>query len=203
MTGSPRAMRRLGQMIAVLALGLLLGSCGRTAQEIQGSSFARWWRCHDSSRPLLAETSAPWVVTYSWTDGYGWGDIHLEVESAGGAELLVALHGGEETIVTADAGPADVAAIAAAIDRVGLLCLESRPREDHRVVDLGTFTIGVESEGYAKEVSVATCTTVVDPEAFHTVIDQIRRLAPLVGEELEWGPRGIATLPGACSGGAS
>lgn len=196
-------MRQIGQIVVVLALALLVGSCGQTTQKFQGSSFARWWRCHDSSRPLLAETSSPWVVKYSWTDGYGPGDIHLKVGSAGVTVLRVVPHNGEERILSVDAGPADVAAIAAAVDRVGLLCLESQPREDHRVVDLGTYKITVESEGYSKEVSVTTCDAVADPDAFTAVVDQLHQLSPLIGQELEWGPYGIATLPGACSEGTS
>lgn len=178
-----------------------MGSCGPTAQKFQRSSFARWWCCHDASRPLLEEMPSPWVVRYSWTDGYGPGDIHLEVGSSGSTVLRVVPHDGEERILRVEAGPGDVAAIAATVDRVGLLCLESRPREDHRVVDLGTYKITVESTGYTKQVSVATCDTVVDPDAFNAVVDQLHELASLVGQELEWGPYGTATLPGSCSEG--
>ena len=198
-----RSRRRIAPIVVALAAGLAVGSCGQTTQRFQESALARWWRCHDSSRPFLAANSSPWVIEYSWTEGFGPGDVHLELRSDGATVFRVVPHHGEERSQRANATPENVAAIAAAVDRVGLLCLESQPRAGHRVVDLGTYRIAVESGEFTKELTVSTCNAVADPGAFEAVLNQIHQLAPLIGQELEWGPYGVATLPGACSGGAS
>lgn len=187
-------------MVVAIAVASAVAACSQPTQALKESALARWWRCRDSSRPLLAAKSRPWVLEYSWTDGFGPGDVHLSLRSDGETVVRVVPHHGQERIFTANARPDKVAAIAAAVDRVGLLCLESQARADHRVVDLGIYKISVESGEFSKELTVSTCNYVADLGAFEAVVDQIHKLAPSIGQGLEWGPYGVATLPGACSG---
>ncbi len=179
-------------------LGTRVGELRAQAHSV-ALPASRWWRCRGSERPLLGSGSAPWTLEYSWTEGFGAGNVHLKLSSDGAVELRVVPHKGEERFTHARASGEEVMGIAGEIDDVGFLCLESRPRADHHVADLGTYRVVVASEGYGKEVTAGTCEFVDDADAFNAVLSRIGELAPLVGDELVWGPYGSTTLKGPCA----
>lgn len=169
--------------------------------RVKRSALARWWRCRSVSRPLLTRTTgeAGWSLQYSWTNGFGRGDVYLNVRSTGEARVELHEHGEQTPRIQEVLVPdEDLARIAETIDDTGLLCLTPLKREDHHVVDLGRYTVHVESGEYAKEVFAGQCFYVADANAFNETLDAIFSLDPLFDERFSWGAYGITTLPEPC-----
>src|SRR5262245_19084026 len=62
-------------------------------QNLASSSVARWWRCRGVEHPLLTSGRDRWTLTYSWSEGFGPGDVTLELTSEGRAKLISNEHG--------------------------------------------------------------------------------------------------------------
>ncbi len=208
------ALGLVGGLAVVVAASFLIGGPAFTLRSVremvhpdgetfghrfERSGLARWWRCRGVERPTLATTTKPWELHYSWTGGYGEGDVFLDLRSDGRAALSVKRDRVPETAPREVTVPSEVvAAVAEEIDRTGFLCLTPIPRADHHVIDLGRYTVRVTSTGYAKEVWAGACDYVEDPDSFDNVLDAIYRLEPVFGERISLGPFGITTAAGPC-----
>jgi hypothetical protein len=47
-------------------------------------------------------------------------------------------------------------------------------------------------------VYVDECHTVVDGRAFNAVVESVKALKPMVGDEVDWGPFGTVSIPKSC-----
>jgi hypothetical protein len=160
--------------------------------------FNRRTRCIGVDRPLLTQVSDPWQIEYSWTGGYGGGDIHFLLASDGHGTFTFANGREVQSPITAQLAPDRVSAIAATIDETGFLCLEPIARENHHIVDLGRFSIHVRTGEYQKEVFAGGCYYIPDPEPFEIVSEALDGFADVFGKELKRGPFGTTTLEGPC-----
>ena len=193
----------------VLLVSVLVGGAewtGERLAELLGrqvgrasDQFNRLTNCLGVERPQLARVAEPWEVEYSWTGGYGAGDVHFLLTSDGHGTLTFANGRQTQPPVTARVASARVSQIASLIDETNVLCLDPVAREDHHVVDLGRYSIRVSSGVYQKEVFAGECYYLTDPGAFQVVCDAIEGLADVFGDELTRGPRGITTLEGPCN----
>ncbi len=194
---------------AVLLVGVVAGGREWTGEWLAATfgersdraagALRRWSRCRGVERPRLANSAAAWELEYSWIGGYGAGDVRFLLSSDGRGTLRFAEGKEMQPPVEAQVDAARVLEIAEAVDELGLLCLEPIRRADHRIVDLGRYTIRVSSGGYRKEVFAGACFHVDDPEAFETVRDAIVGLADVFGDEISRGPYGITVLEGSCA----
>jgi hypothetical protein len=96
-----------------------------------------------------------------------------------------------------------VVEIARTIDGSGLLCLTPLARAGYQVIDLGRYSITVESTGYTKEVFAGQCYYVQDSAAFNQVLNVIYELESHFGERFSWGAYGTTTVPRPCSQSSS
>jgi hypothetical protein len=104
--------------------GLVTLSDESLRESPERSSLARWWRCRGVDRPRLEDTASPWTIDYSWTGGYGRGDVFLTLENTGAARLALHEHGDASPLVFEIIVPGEtVMEIARTIDHSGLLCL--------------------------------------------------------------------------------
>lgn len=170
--------------------------------DLVSSASARWWRCLGEERPLLAADShlqSDWIVNYSWTGGYGEGDYYLTVASDGKIDLRVQkLREGDPILAEAEApGPA-IARLAEAIDETGFLCLTPMKRENHHIIDLGRYSVRVQSAEYSKEIFAGGCYYIKDTQAFDTVLDAIDALEEYLDVPVPQGPFATVTMDGAC-----
>jgi len=206
------ASRRLLVLgVVILGVGLLSGwlylkSPDTSIEQVATrSNVARWWRCRDDARPLLASNRQSWTLTYSWTGGYGPGDVEFVLNSDGSARL--------ESRATDDADqppkvaelrldPARIAQLMRNVDASGLLCQTTQPRRGYRVVDLGNFEVKVKAGSYTKSLVIDECHTLVDPAAFFEVRKALIQLAPAVADKIGWRPYGTESGPDSSCGGS-
>lgn len=217
----PRAMMVLtsgiaGGLVVVAIVALAVGGVGSTFGRVRAvvepslpsgwhsSPIARWWRCRGVDRPSLVELGSErepgeWRLEYSWAGSFGRGNVNLTVTSGGaGSFEFHELGRSEPEVVVAEVPPAALQRIASAIDESSFLCLSPMDRRDHRVMDLGRYSVTVVTGGYAKTIYVDTCRYVPDAEAFANVLSAVYDLEGIFGERLTWGPRGYATVDGPC-----
>lgn len=179
----------------ILASGaaLLASSAGRETfdKASRASAVARWWRCRDVDRPLLAELDGTWILVYAWTvDGK---HKTLTLRNDGIAALSRDIHYWEELIARVRITDADLSRIASAIDRAGLLCLSPKERAPIDAPERGRYTLEVATRDRADHVfgHVVICdesTTVDDPWAVYEVIDSILSLERHFGDRTAWDP---------------
>jgi hypothetical protein len=162
----------------------------------QQTPMARWWRCRETPRPLLAKSDA-WTVTYSWTGGYGPGLLRATVGSDGRTRLETQRVGKSVPEVRDLLIPLDVIArLSHAIDDTGLLC-ETPTLRTHRVFDIGRFAVRVRQGTYDKEIYVDECRK-IEGTGLATVADILRSQQQLLGAEISWGPY-ASTTDGPCA----
>jgi len=160
------------------------------------SRTARWWRCLGEDVPDLAElasSEAPDLeVRFSWTGGFGEGDLHVTVKGTGEATARIERHGADEpeihrTLISRD----DLLHLLSAIQSTGFLCLRSEKRIGYRVIDLGRFEVAVQAPGFSRVVFVDGTHTVPDGDAFEEVLYSLDRQ---FGVNLCLGPFGTSTV---------
>lgn len=172
-------------------------------QRFQRSSTGRWWHCRGVPRPVLTTLEAEWSLQYSWTGGYGRGDVFLDLRSDGTARLSLHEHGMPPRVQASTIPSDTVQRLATVIDSTGFLCLTPLKREDHQIIDLGRYAVRIETLDYLKEVFAGQCHYVADLAAFRSVRDAIYDLESMFGERFSWGPFGTTTLPRPCDGQTS
>jgi hypothetical protein len=184
---------------AVASVYLWMNYDGRLKQTLSSSYPARLWRCRDVVRPRLSESRVPWKLKYSWSGGMGPGEMSVTIESDGIA--TTSAYSRLEHSARGRVSPLtskQTATIAKVVDDTGLLCLDSQIRDGYTVFDLGRFSIDISQGSYSKTVYVDECHTVVDGRAFEAVVESVKALKPRVGDEVEWGPSGTASVARSC-----
>lgn len=183
--------------IVLLSLMVFLGVLFTPTLEVfaQQTSLARWWRCRETPRPLLAKTDA-WTLTYSWADGYGPGLFRATVGFDGHTRLEAQRVGASVPVVRDVLLPMSVIArLSHAIDDTGLLC-ERPTLRAHRVFDLGRFAVRVHQGTYDKEIYADECHK-IEGTGLAAVANILRAQQPLLGPEISWGPY-ASTTGGPC-----
>lgn len=160
---------------------------------------ARWWRCLGDGAPNLVELagsagSDP-VVRFSWTSGYGGGDVYITVHGSGEATARIERHGVDEPeIYRATIPRDDLLGLLRTIDATGLFCQRTDDRVGYLVLDLGRFEIAAEGPGFSRRVFVDDSHTLPDTAAFEEVVDAFYALDRVFGVELQLGPFGTTTV---------
>jgi hypothetical protein len=169
-------------------------------ERARRSSLVRWWRCRGIDRPELQNIISKgypngWTLLYSWTDGYGKGDVYLTIQSDGKAKVELHEHGTPQPkVIRAQVPQEMIQQIAATIDETCFLCLMPLERVGYRIADLGCYTIKLEAGIYSKTVFADEKHYVADPDAFESVLDAIYDLENVFGERISWGPYGITKI---------
>lgn len=189
----------LGVCILMYGAAHFWGFDGRETFEkaSRASMVARWWRCRDVARPLLAESNETWIVVYSWSDGLR--PMSLTVRNDGLAALAQGHPESEEVVARVRLANAEFSRIALAIDKTGLLCLPPKARDGNQGHDPGRYVIEVATSDYGQTVICDDYTTVDDPWAAYEVINCILSLERHFGDRSTWDPEETATAQGFCS----
>jgi hypothetical protein len=179
------------------ALALRLYSVeSNLSQNLASSSVVRWWRCRGVEHPLLTSGRGRWTLTYSWSEGFGPGDVTLELTSEGHAKLISSERGQPSPQTTDYEIPQEeITRIATVVDSSGLLCQMVHLREGYFVFDLGKFSVDVGSDNYSRSVFVDGCHTIPDPTALFDIRAALIGLQPSLPDSISWGPEGTASVP--------
>ena len=170
------------------------------ANELPVTTAGRWWRCRGVVRPRISRASKPWMLVYAWERGYGPGEVRLEIESSGRAVLSAKSYDDDSTHVKERILARHVVRqLATLVDRSSIFCQSAVARKGYKVYDIGRLSVEVAVGDAKKHVYIDECHTLPDPEAFYKVVDYIQGLKAQVGEELEWGPYGLAYVPETCN----
>ena len=202
---SNRRIVRVSALVIVGAMGTVVAlrawqfyGHGAIA-TVAASEPVRWWRCRSSTRPMLVAAKDPWSITYTWRHGMGPGDVFLVIRSDGSATLEAMAHSSPKVTRTARLSSESISRLALTVDETGLLCQTPQPREGYRIWDIGRYSIAVVGSTAAKTVFVDECNYLPDPRAFYAVLDELSKLKGLIGDEVDWGPEGAASVERACS----
>jgi hypothetical protein len=163
-------------------------------QQVMSSSVVRMLRCQGIEHPDLTQGGSPWTLDYSWSGGYGPGNVTFQLNSGGQATLTFAESGqSSPQIIEYEMAEKDVSQVATAVHETGLLCQTPHLRNGYVVIDLGRFAVSVTHDHYTKTVFVDECHTLVDPAALFEVIGALSKLSPPLHESIAWGPAGTST----------
>ena len=207
------------RLIALIVLGLL-GGCALVAaigfasgREHFGEIASQGWQdvtanvsrqvkrqrqrafCGDGEALKLAGRT-DWRVEYSWAGGFGGGPLSMAVTDTG--EFTLRLGTDLELRETLQLPAAEVAAFERAVDDSLVRCAETRRREDHRIIDLGTYDISIRLGTQTHGVRAGECHYIAVPESFSAVTDEFRRLGKRFETRWTDSPLGITTMAGAC-----
>ena len=186
----------VGGSIAVTQLEEGLGSVHDAIDSFRNSSgLARSIRCAISDDPRRPPIDTSHLqVSYSWTGGFGPGEVHLEVNEGRGTLTLTEWDSPPQ-VIHADIPISSVESVVRTAQEVGFFCLETARREKYWIVDLGRFEIAFESPSYEKTVFVDGMHHCIDGEAFFDVQQEILGWSAFFGASFDWGPYAISSVP--------
>nr|BAJ07087.1 hypothetical protein [uncultured bacterium] len=169
------------------------------AQYRSSSQLVRWWRCIGDNVPNLSQLAESGdkglEVRFSWTQGYGEGDLYVTVNGEGEATARIKRHGSESADEYSSILPNDALhSVFHTIDSTRSLCLEPEKRDGYKVIDLGRFEISAETDTFSRTVFVDGTHGVPDSEAFGAVIRSFYDLDYYLGVNLHLGPFGTSTV---------
>ena len=186
----------VGGSIAVEQLGEGVGSVRDAVDSLRNSSrVARSIRCAFSDDPRRPPIDTSHLrISYSWTDGFGPGEVDLEINQGRGTLTLTEWHSPPQ-VIHADIPTSSLESIVRTAQEVGFFCLETARRKKYGIVDLGRYEIAFESPSYEKTVFVDGMHHCVDGEAFFDVKREIVGLSSFFGTPFDWGPYAISSVP--------
>ena len=188
-----------------MMLGTALAALPFAAASMGGEPAGQTPASTKIDKPACAVTpmspGQPWVLDYSWGGGMGPGSVELSLSSDGRAVITATPQGGKPTVKRVTIPADSLAKIAEVIDQSPLACIHTLPRKGYVVFDLGRYSLKFISGASTASAYVDECHTVDDGKAFAATINAIQQLAPLVGEDIHWGPFATTSAPGkGCEG---
>lgn len=147
------------------------------------------------SERLQSENLEYVKVSYSWTEGYGSGDVYVTLRSDSISTVRVEDDEGEVKTMEASLPKERFNSLVNKIATSGFLCLENTPRKNC-VADMGIYNVRTQIDSLSKEIYIDGETAVHDMDIFIDVMESIHGF----GEAFEvsffdWGPYGTSTIP--------
>lgn len=156
-------------------------------------------RCDEDLASTLAERiSAAKLddveITYQWKQGYGRGDVELQVVGAGESRLILHEYGGDEQTEYAEIPARRVIELLEVLKDSGVACAQTQVREVC-VTDIGKTIVGVQLGGLRKELYWDEYRYTKTAGEVDAVFERLYALEELFGVAFDWGPRGSAKVP--------
>lgn len=135
------------------------------------------------------------IISYSWTGGYGPGNVYVTLRSNGNSSVRLDPIIGESSEVEAEIDKERFSSLVYKIARRGFLCLESIPREVC-IADVGKYSVTTQTGLLSKEIIADGEYYLKYDDIFIDVLEAIHDFEEVFEINLlEWGPYGTATIP--------
>lgn len=136
-------------------------------------------------------------ITYSWTGGYGRGDVTAEIHSSGESVLTLAEHGASQQVLKAPVSPDRFGQLVKKVLEGNLLCLESKRREVC-ITDIRRTSILVRVDPLSKGLWFDGKHYLPGGDGFDAITSSVYGLEDVFCQPLDWGPYGHTSMP--CDG---
>jgi len=134
-------------------------------------------------------------ISYSWTNGFGPGDLYLTLRSNGISSVRLDSIIGESNEIKAEIDKDRFSSLVKKITERGFLCLESIPREVC-IADVGKYSVTTQTGHLSKEIFADGEYYLKYDDIFIDVLEAIHDFEEVFEINLlEWGPYGTATIP--------